>query len=95
MGTKIRKFAFTHNIHTLSRAAYLLLGRIARITYVDAAYCYRPSSVVCRSVTLVSPAKMAQPIELPLGLRTWVGVRRGSRSSMGRGNFKRERGVPL
>jgi len=57
-GNKIRKFAFTHNIHTLSRAAYLLLGRIDRITYVDAAYCYRPSSVVCRSVTLVSPAKM-------------------------------------
>ena len=30
-------------------------------TYVDAAYCYRPSSVVClsvcRSVTIVSPAK--------------------------------------
>jgi len=41
--------------------------------YVDAAYCYRPSSVVCRSVTLVSPAKTAAPIELPFGLRTWVG----------------------
>jgi len=26
-------------------------------TYVDAAYCYPPSSVVCRFVTLVSPAK--------------------------------------
>jgi len=50
-------------------------------TYVDAAYSYRPSSVVCRSVclsvcrsvTLVSPAKTAAPIELPFGLRTWVG----------------------
>jgi len=45
--------------------------------YVDAAYCYRPSSVVCRSVglsvTLASPAKTAAPIELPFGLRTWVG----------------------
>jgi len=41
-------------------------------TYVDAAYSYRPSIVVCRSVTLVSPAKMAAPIELPFGLRTWV-----------------------
>jgi len=40
------------------------------ITYVDAAYCYRPSSVVCRSVTLVSPAKTAEPIEMPFGLRT-------------------------
>ena len=28
---------------------------------------------VCRSVTLVSPAKTAAPIELPFGLRTWVG----------------------
>jgi len=35
-------------------------------TYV-AAYCYRPSSVVCRSVTLVSPAKMAESIEMPFG----------------------------
>jgi len=25
------------------------------------------------SVTLVSPAKMAEPIELPFGLTTWVG----------------------
>jgi len=51
-------------------------------TYVDAAYYYRLSSVVCRSVcrsvslcvclsvTLVSPAKTAEPIEMPLGLRT-------------------------
>jgi len=54
-----------------------------RTTYVDAAYCYRPSSVVCRlvcmsvclSVTLVSPAKMAAPIEMPFGLRTRVGPR--------------------
>jgi len=40
-------------------------------TYVDAAYCYRPSSVVCRSVcrsvTVVSPAKMAAPIESRFG----------------------------
>ena len=45
-------------------------------TYVDAAYCYRPSSVVCRSVcqsvTVVSSVKTAQPIEMPFGLRTWV-----------------------
>ena len=45
-------------------------------TYVDVAYCYRPISVVCRtvcqSVTLVSPAKMAAPIEMLFGLRTRV-----------------------
>jgi len=42
--------------------------------YVDAAYCYRPSSVVCRSVdiTLMSRAKTAGPIEMPFGLWTRV-----------------------
>jgi len=52
-------------------------------TYVDAAYCYRPSSVVCRSVglpvglsvTLVSPAKTAGPIEMPIWLRNRVSPR--------------------
>ena len=49
-------------------------------TYVDAAYCYRQSSVVCRSVcrsvcryvTPVSPAnaKTAEPIEMPFRLWT-------------------------
>jgi len=38
-------------------------------TYVFVAYCYRPSSVVCllvcQSVTLVSPAKLAELIEMP------------------------------
>ena len=38
--------------------------------YVDVAYCYRPRSMVCQSVTLVSPAKPAEPVEMPFGLRT-------------------------
>jgi len=42
-------------------------------TYVDAAYCYRPISVVWWSATVVSPAKMVEPIEMPFGLRTQVG----------------------
>jgi len=42
-------------------------------TYADAADCYRPSSVVCRSVTLVSPAKTAELIEMSFGLRTPLG----------------------
>ena len=59
---------------------------------------------VCRfvglSVTLVSPAKTAEPIEMPFGLRPWVGPRNhvlgGSPDSpMGRGNFKGKRGGPL
>jgi len=81
-------------------------------TYVDAAYCYRPSSVVCRSVclsvylsvcrsvTLVSPAKTAAPIEMPFGLTTRVGPENhvldgGPDPPMGRGNFEGRRGVPL
>jgi len=51
-----------------------VLDSIARTMYVDAVYCYRPSSVVCQSVTLVSPAKTAGPIEMPFGLRTHVGL---------------------
>jgi len=45
------------------------------------------------SVTLVSPAKMAEPIEMPFGLWTRVGPRDhvldgGLDPSMGRGNFE-------
>ena len=48
--------------------------------------------MVCRSVTLVSPAKTAETIEIPFGLRTRVGpgnhVLDGSPDPMGRGNFE-------
>jgi len=69
-------------------------------TYVDAPYSYRPSSLVCRSVTLVSPAKTAALIELPFELRTWMGpgnhVLDGSPDSpMGRGKFLGENGRPI
>ena len=40
-------------------------------TYVDAACCYRPSSAVCQSDTLVSRAKMAAPIKMRLGCGLW------------------------
>ena len=50
-----------------------------RTRYVDAAYYYRPSSVVClnvgRSVTAVSLAKTAEPIEMPFGIWTRVSPR--------------------
>ena len=39
-------------------------------TYVDVAYCYGSSSMVCWSV---SPAKMAASVEMPFGMRTQVG----------------------
>jgi len=74
--------------------------------YVDAVYCYRPSSVVCRcvglSATLVSPAKTAEPIKMSFGLRIRVGP--GNRvldgcpdPIMEMGNFEGggEWGVPL
>ena len=46
-------------------------------TYIDVACCYRWSSVVClcRSVTFVSAAKMAKPIEIPFWLWNQVGPR--------------------
>jgi len=68
-----------HTIHVICACRRSVLTIIIIIrphcstTYVDAAYYYRPSSVVCWSVTLVSPAKTAAPIELPFGLRTCVG----------------------
>jgi len=47
--------------------------------YIDAAYCYRRSSVVRQSVglsvTISSPAKTAEPIEMPFELWTRVGPR--------------------
>jgi len=74
-------------------------------TYVDAAYCYRPSrpkSVglsVCLSVTLMNPSKTAAPIEMPFGLRIRMSPRNhvldGVQIRVGRGNFEGERCVPL
>jgi len=68
--------------------------------YTDAAYCCRRSSLVCRSVTVVSPSKIVEPIEMPFGLRTWVGPRYhvldGSPDlPMGVGNSERGKGPPI
>ena len=62
--------------------------------------CDRVAWSVGVSVTLVSPAKTAAPIELPFGLRTWVGpgnhvLHVGPDPTMGRGNFWGRMGVPL
>jgi len=66
--------------------------------YVDAAY--RVVWSVGLSVTLVSSAKTATPIEMPFGLRTRVGRRNhalngGPDSPMGMGNFEGEKGRPI
>jgi len=52
---------------------YLLAVRVVAVMYVDAVCCYRPSCVFCRSVTLVSPAKTAEPINLSFGFWTQLG----------------------
>jgi len=64
--------------------------------YVDAVYCYRPSSVVCRSVYHSrEPCKNGWPIEMPFGLWARVGLRNhvlnGAQIPMGRGNFGKKR----
>ena len=53
-----------------------------------------------RPVTLVSPAKTAEPIEMPSGLRTWLGPRDhvldgGSDLPMERGKFWGKNGRPI
>ena len=54
----------------------------------------------CLSVTLVSPAKTAEPIVMLSGLRTWLGPRDhvldgGSDLPMGRDNFEGGMGQPI
>jgi len=54
----------------------------------------------CLSVTLLSPAKTAEPIEMPSGLRTWLCPRDhvldgGSDPTMGNGKFWGENGRPI
>jgi len=55
---------------------------------------------VNQSVTLVSPAKTAEPIEVPFGLRTWVGPRDhlldgGSDPPWEGANFGEKNGRPI
>ena len=69
--------------------------------YVDAASCYRQSIVVCLSlsVTIVSPTKMAEPIEMPFGLWARMGPRNhvldGVPDPRWEGAIFGERGGPL
>jgi len=92
---------YKSHLRTFHFAAYsvvLIIRPHRRTTYVDAAYCYRRSSVVCQSPTLVSPAKTAEPIEMPFGLRTRVvpsnHVLDGVQIPMGTGNFEGGVGRP-
>jgi len=71
MGTNCKRTK-SHTVHLSFLHRKFVLAWISRphrtTTFVDAAYCYRPSSMVCRSVTLVRPAKMAEPIKMPFWL---------------------------
>jgi len=55
----------------------LVLFKATSQYYIDKSYCYRRSSVVCRSAcrsfTIVCPTKTAEPIEMPLGKWTRIG----------------------
>ena len=70
--TKMTTSHITVAIHTLFVFGQIISPIIRphrSITYVDAAYCHGLGSVVCRSGTLVSPAKTAEPIEMPFEFR--------------------------
>jgi len=56
------------------------VARPHRSSYVDAAYCYIRSSVVCRaaSASVVSHAKIAEPTENPFEMWTPVEPRKGT-----------------
>jgi len=90
-----------NSINTLvSKNVIIIRPHCKYYVRVDAVYSYPPSSVVCRSVTLVNSAKTAAPIELPFGLRNWVGpgnhVLDGAPDPpIGRGKFLGENGHPI
>jgi len=63
-----------HNDSTINIVTDIIIRPHPSATYVDAVYCYRLSIEVCLSVclsvTIVSPAKTAEPIEMLCGLWT-------------------------
>jgi len=70
---------------------------IIRQYYVDVAYRYRWREQQGPSVAIVSPAKMAEPIETSFGMWTQMGpspkeqcIKHWSRSPMQKGNFEGE-----
>jgi len=88
---------------TVSMTLYLFLA--ASQNDVDAACCYRLSSVVCVLICLSvshdhKPCKTAEPVEMPFGLWTYMGPKNrvlhsGADSPIQRGNFEGERGGTL
>ena len=65
--------------HPSPRNSFSVFRPHRSTTYVDAAYCYRPISVVCMYVCrspVVNPAKTAEPIEMAFESWTRVGPRK-------------------
>ena len=95
--------------HELQLRSGVLLRPHRSTTYVDVAYCYRPSSVVCWSVCLSDCRSVSYTSEpsknswtdrdavwvMDLGGPREPCIRWGPDPPMGRGNFEGERGVPL
>ena len=59
----------------MSLAQLNILGRIAALAMLRPIVADLVAWSVCWSVTAVSPASKAEPIEMPFGLRTWAGPR--------------------
>jgi len=90
----------TRQEHVSFCTSHALLHCIACTTYVDAVYCYRPSSVVCRLVGL-SVCHTSEPCKNSWSNRDAIWVedsggprepctRLRSRSPIGSGNFEEE-----
>jgi len=81
--------------------SFLFGRRYRSTTYVDtAAVTDQVAWSVCRSATLVSPAKTAELMDMPFGLRTRVGpanhvLHGGPDPAWEVAIFRGERGVPL
>jgi len=88
---------------TSSRYMYLrsIIRPHCNTTYIDMAYCYRLSSVVCQSVCHTSePCKNSCSDQdaawvQDLGVPKTTCIRWGSRSPTGRGNFEGQKGRPI
>ena len=50
LSLELSRVSLTYILYVLKLCNFLIIRAHRSTTYVDAAYCYRPSSAVCRSV---------------------------------------------
>jgi len=76
MNGNVDEYAKYSNVDAGHQSHESIFSFQAASRLVIAACCYARSSAVsrfvCLLVTFVSPAKMAEPIEMPYGVVTWV-----------------------